>query len=143
MAAVLEQDRPGELPVGGAFLFKDVGSVRIVTPEVFTEEQRLYLKTALQFSEEQVLPHAEKIEARDHGLLKELLRRAGELGLLMVDIPEAHGGLGLDKTTSLLIAEAMSQLGSWSVTFGAHTGIGTLPTRRRRGSTCRSWPPAS
>ncbi len=127
MAAVFEQARPGEASVGGAFLFKDVGSVRIVTPEVFTEEQRLYLKTALQFSEEQVLPRAERIEAKDDALLKELLRRAGELGLLMVDIPEAHGGLGLDKTTSLLIAEAMSQLGSWSVTFGAHTGIGTLP----------------
>ncbi|HSP77881.1 MAG TPA: acyl-CoA dehydrogenase family protein, partial [Myxococcaceae bacterium] len=101
MAAVLEQARPGEASVGGAFLFTDVGSVRIVTPEVFTEDQRLYLKTALQFSEEQVLPRAEKIEAKDNALLKELLRRAGELGLLMVDIPEAHGGLGLDKTTSL------------------------------------------
>ncbi|HZH15153.1 MAG TPA: acyl-CoA dehydrogenase family protein [Archangium sp.] len=127
MAAVLEQARPGTVPVGGAFLFNDVGSVRITTPELFTEEQRLYLKTALQFSTEQVLPQADKIEAKDNALLRDLLRRAGELGLLMIDIPEAYGGLGLDKTTSLLIAEAMSMQGSWSVSFGAHTGIGTLP----------------
>jgi alkylation response protein AidB-like acyl-CoA dehydrogenase len=127
MAAVLEQARPGEVPVGGAFLFNDVGSVRIITPELFTEEQRLYLKTALQFSHEQVLPQSDKIEAKDNALLRDLLRRAGELGLLMIDIPEAYGGLGLDKTTSLLIAEAMSPQGSWSVSFGAHTGIGTLP----------------
>jgi len=127
MAAVLEQARPGTVPVGGAFLFNDVGSVRITTPELFTEEQRLYLKTALQFSTEQVLPQANKIEAKDNALLRDLLRRAGELGLLMIDIPEAYGGLGLDKTTSLLIAEAMSMQGSWSVSFGAHTGIGTLP----------------
>jgi alkylation response protein AidB-like acyl-CoA dehydrogenase len=127
MAAVLEQVHPGEKPVGGAFLFNHVGALRIITPELFTEEQRLYLKTALQFSTEQVLPLAEKIEAKDNALLRDLLRRAGELGLLMIDIPEAYGGLGLDKTTSLLTAEAMSVQGSWSVTFGAHTGIGTLP----------------
>jgi alkylation response protein AidB-like acyl-CoA dehydrogenase len=101
--------------------------LRIVTPELFTEDQRLYLQTATQFSREQVLPLSERIEAKDNALLRDLLRRAGELGLLMVDIPEAYGGLGLDKTTSLLIGEAMSLLGSWSVTFGAHTGIGTLP----------------
>ena len=127
MAAVLEQAHPGEVPVGGAFLFQDVGSVRITTPESFTEEQRLYLKTALQFADEQVLPQSARIEAKDNALLRDLLRRAGELGLLMVDIPEAYEGLGLDKTTSLLIAEAMSVQGSWSVSFGAHTGIGTLP----------------
>ena len=127
MAAVLEQDRTGEVPVGGAFLFNPVGASRIETPELFTEEQRLYLKTGLQFSDEQVLPQSDKIEAKDNTLLRELLRRAGELGLLMVDIPEAYGGLGLDKTTSLIIAESMSMQGSWSVSFGAHTGIGTLP----------------
>ncbi|GHG63565.1 acyl-CoA dehydrogenase family protein [Comamonas sp. JC664] len=115
------------LPPGGAFLFDEVGAARIVTPEAFTEEQRLFFKTALQFSREQVLPASERIEAKDNALLRELLRQAGELGLLSVDIPEGYGGTGLDKTTSLLLAEAMSLNGSWSVTFGAHTGIGTLP----------------
>ncbi|HYI01752.1 acyl-CoA dehydrogenase family protein, partial [Hyalangium sp.] len=127
MDAVVETSQSAELPAGGAFLLEEVGSRRIMTPELFTEEQRLYLKTALQFSREQVLPQAKRIESKDNALLRELLRRAGELGLLMIDIPEAYGGLGLDKTTSLLIAEAMSLMSSWSVTFSAHTGIGTLP----------------
>jgi alkylation response protein AidB-like acyl-CoA dehydrogenase len=127
MVAVLEPTHSKEIPAGGAFLFQEVGSTRIVTPETFTEEQRLFLKTALQFSREQVLPSAGRIEEKDNAFLRGLLRQAGELGLLSVDIPEAYGGTGLDKTTSLLLAEAMSLNGSWSVTYGAHTGIGTLP----------------
>ncbi|MDY7228658.1 acyl-CoA dehydrogenase family protein [Hyalangium rubrum] len=127
MVAIPESSPSSELPTGGAFLLQEVGSTRIVSPETFTEEQRLYLKTALQFSREQVMPQSDRIEAKDNALLRELLRRAGELGLLMTDIPEAYGGMGLDKTTSLLLAECMSLQGSWSVTFGAHVGIGTLP----------------
>ncbi|NTX00763.1 acyl-CoA dehydrogenase family protein [Myxococcus sp. CA051A] len=127
MAAVNEPAASKEIPTGGAFLFQEVGTSRFVTPETFTEEQRLFFRTALQFSREQVLPQAVRIEHKDNVLLRELLRHAGELGLLSVDIPEAYGGTGLDKTTSLLLAEAMSLNGSWSVTFGAHTGIGSLP----------------
>lgn len=127
MVAVLEPAHSKEIPAGGAFLFQEVGATRIVTPEAFAEDQRLFFKTALQFSREQVLPNAERIEAKDNAFLRQLLSQAGELGLLSVDIPEAYGGTGLDKTTSLLLAEAMSLNGSWSVTFGAHTGIGTLP----------------
>ena len=74
-----------------------------------------------------MLPQADAIEAKTPGLLRTLLQKAGELGLLMVDVPERFGGLGGDKTTSLLMAEANSLMGSWSVTFAAHVGIGTLP----------------
>ena len=116
-----------DVPAGGAFLFQPVGATPIMTPERFSEEQRLYHRTAVQFAREQVLPAAPRVEKKEPGLLRELLRKAGELGLLMIDIPEAYGGLGLDKTTSLLVAEAKSVYGSWSVTFGGHTGIGTLP----------------
>src|SRR5208282_3136843 len=91
---------------GGAFLFHEVGDRPVMCPERFTEEQRLYHQTAMKFAREQVLPLAERIEKKDNALLKGLLRKAGELGLLMIDIPEAYGGLGLDKTTSLLVAEA-------------------------------------
>jgi alkylation response protein AidB-like acyl-CoA dehydrogenase len=126
MAAVLEPVPAADLPQGGAFLFQQTGGP-IMTPESFTEEQRLLFKTALQFCREQVLPQAEAIEKKDNALLRRLLAQAGELGLLMVDIPEAYGGLGADKTTSLLVAEANGLMGSWSVTFAAHTGIGTLP----------------
>jgi alkylation response protein AidB-like acyl-CoA dehydrogenase len=125
MAAVLEAPPAADLPQGGAFLFQQAGG--ITTPESFTEEQRLLFKSALQFCREQVLPQAENIEKKDNALLRRLLTQAGELGLLMVDVPEAYGGLGADKTTSLLVAEANGLMGSWSVTFAAHTGIGTLP----------------
>ena len=73
------------------------------------------------------MPRTERIEKKDFGLLRELLKSAGDLGLLGVDIEEAYGGSGLDKTTSLIVAEAKSLVGSWSVTFAAQTCIGTLP----------------
>src|SRR5207244_3377542 len=63
----------------------------------------------------------------DNELLKTLLAKAGELGLLGVDIGEEHGGLGLDKVTSMLVGESQAINGSWATTFGAHTGIGSLP----------------
>jgi alkylation response protein AidB-like acyl-CoA dehydrogenase len=127
MAAVLETRESVEIPAGGGFLFAEVGTSPVMAPERFTEEQRLYYRTAQQFARERVLPKAAQIERKDNALLRQLLRDAGELGLLMIDIPEAYGGLGLDKTTSLLVAEAKSILGAWSSTFGAHTAIGTLP----------------
>jgi len=127
MAAVLQPTHPAAVPQGGGFLFHEAGATRITSPETFSEEQRLLYRTALQFCREQVLPQADAIEAKTPGLLRALLGKAGELGLLMVDVPERFGGLGGDKTTSLLVAEANSLMGSWSVTFAAHTGIGTLP----------------
>src|ERR1019366_9465253 len=68
-----------------------------------------------------------EIEAKNFGVTRALLRKAGELGLLGVDVPEAYGGLGMDKISSAVIAENISKLASFSVTFSAHTGIGTLP----------------
>ncbi|MCC6337692.1 MAG: acyl-CoA dehydrogenase family protein [Myxococcales bacterium] len=112
---------------GGSFLLSPVGSVEVMSPEFFSAEQKAFFETASRFSREEVLPKAERIEHKDFALLRELLRKAGEVGLLGIDVPEAHGGSGLEKTTSLLVAEAKSMLGSWSVTFGAQTCIGTLP----------------
>ncbi|MFZ5471931.1 MAG: acyl-CoA dehydrogenase family protein [Myxococcota bacterium] len=126
MAAVLESKPSLPPPAGGAFLLGEP-TERVMAPERFTEEQRLYFRTAQQFAREQVLPKAAQMEKKDNALLRELLRKAGELGLLMIDVPEAHGGLGLEKTTSMLVAEANGVQGSWSVTFGGHVGIGTLP----------------
>ena len=73
------------------------------------------------------MPAAAEIEAKNFTVTKALLRKAGELGLMSVDVPEAYGGLEMDKVTSALIAESMSQLASFSVAFSAHSGIGTLP----------------
>jgi alkylation response protein AidB-like acyl-CoA dehydrogenase len=127
MAAVLEPTPPLAPSLGGGFLLEETGRSRITTPESFSEEQRLYSKTALQFCREQVLPRAVTIEGKDNALLRSLLHQAGELGLLGLDLPEVYGGLQAEKTTSMLVAEANGSNGSWSVTFSAHTGIGTLP----------------
>ena len=110
---------------GGEFLVRSVGTT--MSPESFTEEQRALAATAHRFAREEVLPHAARIEGKDFAFLRELLLKAGEIGLLGVDLPEQYGGLALDKTTSLIVASANSVLGSWSVTFGAQTSIGTMP----------------
>jgi butyryl-CoA dehydrogenase len=99
----------------------------VFTPEDFSEEQRQIARTASDFSNNEVLPATDEIEAKNFEVTKRLLRKAGELGLLAVDIPEAYGGLEMDKVTSALIADSLSKNGSFSVSFGAHAGIGTLP----------------
>src|SRR5207237_9860832 len=73
------------------------------------------------------LARLDELEAKEEGLMPALLRRAGELGLLMIDVPERYGGLGLRKTTSMLVSERGALCASFSVSWGAHTGIGTLP----------------
>jgi alkylation response protein AidB-like acyl-CoA dehydrogenase len=112
---------------GGSWLMTPVGSTDQFTGADFSEDDLLYAKTAEDFVRNEVLPHLEELEAKKEGLMQTLLKRAGELGLLMVDIPEPYGGLGLDKTTSMLVSERGALCGSFSVSWGAHTGIGTLP----------------
>ncbi len=113
---------------GGSFLVREVPAEEVFTPEEFSPEQLMYAKTARDFVENELLPACDRIEAKEAGLNEALLKKAGELGLLMADIPEAYGGLGLDKASSALITEAMAGQGSFSVTYGAQVGIGTLPT---------------
>jgi alkylation response protein AidB-like acyl-CoA dehydrogenase len=98
-----------------------------MAPELFSEEQREIARQARRFSDDEIVPRIAQIESKKSGLVPDLLRKAGELGLLMVDIPAEYGGLGLDKTTSMLIAEQFSVVGSFAVSLGAHTGIGTMP----------------
>jgi len=112
---------------GGNWLVTPVGAAPQFTGADFSEDDLLYAKTAEDFVRNEVLPRLEEIEAKQEGLMPALLKRAGELGLLMVDIPEAYGGLGLRKTTSMLVSERGALCASFSVSWGAHTGIGTLP----------------
>jgi alkylation response protein AidB-like acyl-CoA dehydrogenase len=112
---------------GGSFLVREATPDEAFTPEDLTSEQLMYAKTARDFVQNEVLPLSDRIEEKDFSAAKSLFRKAGELGLLMADIPEEFGGLGLDKASSALIAENMSGQGSFSVMYGAHTGIGTLP----------------
>src|SRR5919108_1948551 len=119
--------RAAEEPRGGDFLFAPVGAAPFMTPERFTDEQRQFFATGAEFVTNEILPAADRLEQKDNALLKQLLAKAGELGLLGVDVPEELGGLGLDKTTSMLVSESQAGYGSWATTFGAHVGIGTLP----------------
>jgi butyryl-CoA dehydrogenase len=112
---------------GGSFLLEDSHPQDIFTPEDFTEEHRQIARTAVEFTNNEVLPAADQIEAKDFAVTKALLRKAGELGLMGVDVPEEYGGLAMDKVTSALIADSISKLASFSVAFSAHVGIGTLP----------------
>jgi butyryl-CoA dehydrogenase len=112
---------------GGSFLLEQRDPNEVFTPEDFTDEHRQIAKTAADFVTNEVLPAAAEIEAKNFQVTRSLLRKTGELGLMAVDVPEAYGGMEMDKVTSAVIAESISKLGSFSVAFSAHTGIGTLP----------------
>ncbi|WP_246946125.1 acyl-CoA dehydrogenase family protein [Bacillus pinisoli] len=112
---------------GGAFLIEDIEADRVFTPEDFTEEHKMIGKTTEEFVVNDVLPHLEDIENHQFEKSVKLLKQAGELGLLGADVPEEYGGLGLDKISSALITEKVSRGGSFSLSLGAHVGIGSLP----------------
>jgi alkylation response protein AidB-like acyl-CoA dehydrogenase len=112
---------------GGTWLVEPVGSTPQFTGADFSEEDVLYAETAENFVRGEVLPVLDRLESKEEGLMPALLKRAGELGLLMIDVPEAYGGLGLSKTTSMLVSERSALCASFSVSWGAHTGIGSLP----------------
>ncbi|AQQ52680.1 acyl-CoA dehydrogenase family protein [Planococcus lenghuensis] len=112
---------------GGSFLIDDVDVSRVFTPEDFTEEHKMIAKTTEDFVAKQVMPVHEKLENHEFEYSVKLLKQAGELGLLGADVPEQYDGLGLDKVASALIAEKMSVAGGFSISHGAHVGIGSLP----------------
>ncbi|MGG3571368.1 acyl-CoA dehydrogenase family protein [Bacillus gobiensis] len=116
-----------KVPKGGSFLIEDVSYKQIFTPEDITEEHQMIAKTTEDFIEKDVLPYIDEIEDQNFSQSVRLLKKAGELGLLGADVPEEFGGLGLDKISSALITEKFSTAGSFSLSHGAHVGIGTLP----------------
>jgi len=112
---------------GGSFLIEDLTYEQIFTPEDFTDEHKMIAKTTEDFVVNEVLPHLDDIENHQFDKSVKLLKKAGELGLLGADVPEEYGGIGLDKISSALITEKISRAGSFSLSFGAHVGIGSLP----------------
>jgi len=112
---------------GAEYLIRDIPPGDVFTPEDFTEEQIALGETTEQFLRNEVLPHVEKLENHDFDRMVTLLRRFGELGLLMIDAPEEYGGMELSKATSLVAAEKASMYGGFSTAYAAHSGIGTLP----------------
>ncbi|MFB1082380.1 acyl-CoA dehydrogenase family protein [Jeotgalibacillus sp. JSM ZJ347] len=112
---------------GGSFLIEDVEASNVFTPEDYTDEQKMIAKTTEDYVINEVVPEVEHIENHEFDRSVKLLKKAGDLGLLGADVPEEYGGLGLDKVSSALIAEKMSRAGGFSITHGAHVGIGSLP----------------
>lgn len=112
---------------GGSFILEDHNPEDIFTPEDISDEHRLIGQTAYEFSEKEVLPLDAEIEKKNYQVHRDLLKKAGELGLLSIDIPEQYGGAGLDLLSSLVASENISLQSSFSGTVGAHTTIGTLP----------------
>ena len=113
--------------IGGRFLTTSIGPDDIFTREDLTDEQRLFGRAAAEFMRGEVLPREARLYAHDWDLTRELLRKAGELDLLRLEIPEAYGGLGLDKISSAYVAESIALNPSFGGSLGAHTAIGTLP----------------
>lgn len=112
---------------GGSFLIEEVDVERVFTPEDFTDEQKMIAKTTEEYVTNEVLPYIENLENHEFEHSVRLLKKAGELGLLAADVPEEYEGLGLDKISSALIAEKMAVAGGFSISHGAHVGIGSLP----------------
>jgi len=112
---------------GGSFLIEDVTPDQVFTPEEYTDEHKMIAKTTEDYVQNSVFPYIENLENHEFEHSVRLLKEAGELGLLGADVPEEYGGLGLDKVSSALIAEKMSQAGGFAISHGAHVGIGSLP----------------
>jgi alkylation response protein AidB-like acyl-CoA dehydrogenase len=112
---------------GGSFLIEDVNFEQVFTPEEYSDEQKMIAKTTEDYVLNEVVPVIDNLENHEFDHSVRLLKEAGELGLLGADVPEEYGGLGLDKVSSALIAEKMSRAGGFSISHGAHVGIGSLP----------------
>ena len=113
---------------GGEFLVKQTSYKDVFIREEFGEEQLMMLNATEEFSNLEIKPNLMRFEKKDYELVEKLMRKAGELGLLAVSVPEKYQGLGMGFNTGMLICEEISSLsGSIATAFGAHTGIGTLP----------------
>jgi alkylation response protein AidB-like acyl-CoA dehydrogenase len=112
---------------GGEYIIRDVHHSEVFTPEEWNEEQKMIAQMCDDFIQQEVLPHLDRIDNMEDGLMKSIVEKAGGLGLLGLSIPEELGGMGVDFKTALLATEHLGTGYSFSVSFGAHTGIGTLP----------------
>ena len=112
---------------GGAFLVEDRSYQEVFSPEDFTDEHRAIARTTEDFFNKEVAPNLEDIQHQKPGLAVSILRKSAELGLTAVVIPEKFGGMEMDLTSAMIVAEGVSKDGYYSGWHGAHTGIGTLP----------------
>jgi alkylation response protein AidB-like acyl-CoA dehydrogenase len=112
---------------GGAWLVEEPQPDTVMTRERLTDEQRLIDETAEAFVDNEVLPALEKLEGKDWDFARALLRRSADLGLLATDVPEAYGGIEVDKVSSVIVGEAMGRCASFATAYGAQTGLAITP----------------
>jgi alkylation response protein AidB-like acyl-CoA dehydrogenase len=112
---------------GGEWLLQATSPADVFTPARLTDEQKLIARTVTDFVTNDVLPVLDRLEQKEWGLARDLVKRCGELGLLGVDVAEAYGGVELDKVSSMIVSERMSQAASFGATFGAHANLLVLP----------------
>jgi alkylation response protein AidB-like acyl-CoA dehydrogenase len=122
------QTRDRAAAPGGSFMTGPAEAGSVFTPEQLSDEHRAIRDAIGAFIEKEVAPRRDAVEGRDYATHRALLERLGADGFLGVDVPEAHGGAGLDRISSLVVNEAIATAGSFAVTYAAHSGIGTLPT---------------
>ncbi|SFR75462.1 acyl-CoA dehydrogenase family protein [Maribacter stanieri] len=113
---------------GGQFLVKETNCEDVFTLEDLNEEQRMMRESTKEFVDRELWAHWERFEKKDYAFTEETMRKAGELGLLSVAVPESYGGMGMGFVSTMLVCDYISgATGSFSTAFGAHTGIGTMP----------------
>jgi alkylation response protein AidB-like acyl-CoA dehydrogenase len=112
---------------GGSFLLEERQPSEVFTPEDFTDQHLLIGQTTEEFAVNEILPNVERIEHKEFQVTRDLLKKAGDLGLSGVEIPEAYGGLEMDKVTAAVIADHIAKYAGFATTWGGHSGIGTLP----------------
>jgi len=113
---------------GGQFLVKETNCEDVFTLEDLSEEQRMMRDSTKEFVDRELWAHWERFENKDYAYTEECMRKAGELGLLSVAVPESYGGMGMGFVSTMLVCDYISgATGSFSTAFGAHTGIGTMP----------------
>jgi len=117
-----------ELLRGGQFLVKETNCEDIFTPEDFNEDQLMMKDSVKEFVDREIWPHKARFEQKDYKLTEELMKKAGDLGFLSISVPEEYGGMGMGFVSTMLVCDYISgATGSFSTSFGAHTGIGTMP----------------
>ncbi|MGB3344978.1 MAG: acyl-CoA dehydrogenase family protein [Aequorivita sp.] len=123
-----KETNKNELLRGGQFLVKETKAEDVFTPEDFSEEQKMMRDSVKEFVDREIWPLKERFEQHDYALTEEVMKKAGDLGLLGIGVPEEYGGLGMSFVTSMMVCDYISGAsGSVATAFGAHTGIGTLP----------------
>ena len=114
---------------GGEFLIKEIPAASIFSLEELTEEQKMLRDSAKEFMDREVVPNRERFEKKDYAFTEDCMKKLGEMGMLGITVPEQYGGLGMGFVSTMLACDYLSGVtGSLATAFGAHTGIGTLPT---------------